>query len=475
MLEEQAGAARPAAAVGSIPRTQANAASGAQCSLRLSISAQSGAQFPDAPGALQAEARNAGAALPRLVKVDIELPPSSTAPRRRAQWAEANEMEVKRKARDALCESIMEDFCNSSADTEATAESTAQTDAAVRAENEQLRRKLAVAERQVRRLTDALLDQMEAARAKADRRTCRCAQQAGEGGTAQSVGPSSPDTSEVPVPVAAARKSAGNRTSVPTHTTSLPSQVSQANSSLPSQSHKSPKVGEPAAIEPTCAEPGSSPAAVERPVGAKGECHVGVPHAHQQQQTEGRACRAGALPAPASQDMHAGTPAPTADVAEPQTRQPPPAPKSAFPVVDGKVQVGPSSWLSGAQFEHVMDSSSDGRCVQKVSKYLWPGGEAAQRSLTGEPPRTIRGRQGKVAASPDKITIVKEVLAAYIERHPGAPAELRLKRVRKHLRSFFTEAARRGNRRQPSTHAAKEDHTQSSPGLAAHPKDQGTA
>lgn len=72
-----------------------------------------------------------------------------------------------------------------------------------------------------------------------------------------------------------------------------------------------------------------------------------------------------------------------------------------------QVQVGPSSWLSGAQFEHVMDSSSDGRCVQKVSKYLWPGGEAAQRSLTGEPPRTIRGRQGKVAASPDKITIVK--------------------------------------------------------------------
>lgn len=444
--------ARPAAgAAGRIPRTQANAASGAQCSLRLSISAQSGAQFPDAPGSLQAEARNAGAALPRLVKVDIELPPSSTAPRRRAQWAEANEMEVKRKARDALCESIMEDFCNSSADTEATAESTAQADAALRAENEQLRRKLAVAERQVRRLTDALLDQMEADRAKADRRTCRCAQQAGEGGTAQSVGPSSPDTSEVPVPVAAARKSASNRASVPT-LTSLPSQVSQAKPSLPSHSHKSPKVGEPAVIEPMCAEPGSSPAAVERPVGAEG-----------------------VLPAPASQAIHAGTPAPTADVAEPQTRQPPPAPKSAFPVVDGKVQIGPSSWLSGAQFEHVMDSWSDGRCVQKVSKYLWPGGEAARRSLTGEPPRTIRGRQGKVAASPDKITIVKEVLAAYIERHPGAPAELRLKRVRKHLRSFFTEAARRGNRRQPSTHAAKEDHTHSSPDLAALPEDEGTA
>ncbi|KAH9379231.1 hypothetical protein HPB48_006335 [Haemaphysalis longicornis] len=108
-----------------------------------------------------------------------------------------------------------------------------------------------------------------------------------------------------------------------------------------------------------------------------------------------------------------------------------------------------ATYMNVDKFAFIMRSTSDARCVLDVSRHLWLEEEAAQRSLTGQAPRTILGASGKCVATPEKVDIVKNFLAKYIAEHPrpgGPPAEHRLGQVRKHLRSFFTESSRRGKR-----------------------------
>ncbi|XP_077548082.1 uncharacterized protein LOC144160797 [Haemaphysalis longicornis] len=121
--------------------------------------------------------------------------------------------------------------------------------------------------------------------------------------------------------------------------------------------------------------------------------------------------------------------------------------QSSFKVADGKVEIGPATYMNVDKFAFIMRSTSDARCVLDVSWHLWLEEEAAQRSLTGQAPRTILGASGKCVATPEKVDIVKNFLAKYIAEHPrpgGPPAEHRLGQVRKQLRSFFTESSRRG-------------------------------
>lgn len=388
-------------------RTQANVTTGTQCALRLSISAQAqtGREFPDALDLLQGEARNMREPRPSLIKVDIEVPPTLTAPKKRAavHCSEVNETEMKKRARDALHENIMEDFCTPSADTPVTADTNAHADAfaTMRAENEELRRKLAAAEERVGRLTDALLGQIEAARTNANMQTCQCKQPAGE------------VIAEFIVP---------SLDGAP----GLPGEM----------------VGELAAIDPACDEPGTESRMPES-TSAEQEGPVAVVDSAstcESKQPEVQAPEADVVPAA---ECEAG-------LVDPKTCQANAPVGSSFKVVEGKVQIGAATWMSQDKFAYIMRSTSDAKCVLQLSKHLWLEDEAAERSLTGQAPRAIKGASGKTAATPEKVGIVENFLAKYIEQHPqpGGPlAEHRLKKVRKHLRTFFTEASRKGKRR----------------------------
>ncbi|XP_049529015.1 uncharacterized protein LOC125947776 [Dermacentor silvarum] len=118
--------------------------------------------------------------------------------------------------------------------------------------------------------------------------------------------------------------------------------------------------------------------------------------------------------------------------------------------VDGQVQIGAGIVMPLNKWHYIMKSTSDAKCTLDVARHLWSATQAGERSLTGQACRTISDASGKLPATPAKVAAVKNCLEKYISEHPmGPPApppEHRLASVRKHLRSFFTEAGRQGKR-----------------------------
>ncbi|XP_070378107.1 uncharacterized protein [Dermacentor albipictus] len=132
----------------------------------------------------------------------------------------------------------------------------------------------------------------------------------------------------------------------------------------------------------------------------------------------------------------------------------PPQADELFCVVNGQVLVGESLHMPENKWQYIMKSRGDAKCVLDVARHLWTQAEAGERSLTGQACRTMSESSGKLAATPAKVDAVKNCLEKYVALHPSGPAappaEHRVAAVRKHLRSFFTEAARQGKRvRQP--------------------------
>ncbi|XP_070383246.1 BEN domain-containing protein 5-like isoform X2 [Dermacentor albipictus] len=132
----------------------------------------------------------------------------------------------------------------------------------------------------------------------------------------------------------------------------------------------------------------------------------------------------------------------------------PPEADELFCVVNGQVLVGENLHMPENKWQYIMKSRGDAKCVLDVARHLWTPAEAGERSLTGQACRTMSESSGKLAATPAKVDAVKNCLEKYVALHPSGPAappaEHRVAAVRKHLRSFFTEAARQGKRvRQP--------------------------
>ncbi|XP_077516565.1 uncharacterized protein LOC144126513 [Amblyomma americanum] len=123
-------------------------------------------------------------------------------------------------------------------------------------------------------------------------------------------------------------------------------------------------------------------------------------------------------------------------------------PVALFEAVDGQVLIGPQLWMPAAKWIYVMKNTSVAKCCLEVARHLWTLSEAAERSLTGQQCRSIATAARKLPATPEKVEVMKNCLAYFVDRHhvPELPKDHRVAAVRKHLRSFFTEAARQGKR-----------------------------
>ncbi|XP_077521354.1 uncharacterized protein LOC144132655 isoform X2 [Amblyomma americanum] len=125
-------------------------------------------------------------------------------------------------------------------------------------------------------------------------------------------------------------------------------------------------------------------------------------------------------------------------------------PVALFEAVDGQAQVliGPQLWMPAAKWIYVMKNTSYAKCCLEVARHLWTLSEAAERSLTGQQCRSIATAARKLPATPEKVEVMKNRLAYFVDQHPvpELPKDHRVAAVRKHLRSFFTEAARQGKR-----------------------------
>ncbi|XP_077484165.1 BEN domain-containing protein 5-like [Amblyomma americanum] len=123
-------------------------------------------------------------------------------------------------------------------------------------------------------------------------------------------------------------------------------------------------------------------------------------------------------------------------------------PVALFEAVDGQVLIGPQLWMPAAKWIYVMKNTSDAKCCLEVAWHLWTLSEAAERSLTGQQCRSIATAARKLPATPEKVEVMKNCLAYFVDQHPvpELPKDHRVAAVRKHLRSFFMEAARQGKR-----------------------------
>ncbi|XP_077498424.1 BEN domain-containing protein 5-like [Amblyomma americanum] len=113
-----------------------------------------------------------------------------------------------------------------------------------------------------------------------------------------------------------------------------------------------------------------------------------------------------------------------------------------------QVLIGPELWMSAAKWIYVMKNTSDAKCCLEVARHLWTLNEAAERSLTRQQCRSIATAARKLPATPEKVEVMKNCLAYFVDQHPvpELPKDHRVAAVRKHLRNFFTEAARQGKR-----------------------------
>nr|XP_054926080.1 uncharacterized protein LOC126531132 isoform X1 [Dermacentor andersoni] len=147
--------------------------------------------------------------------------------------------------------------------------------------------------------------------------------------------------------------------------------------------------------------------------------------------------------------------APPAFTSSSQAQETPPhftsasqAPTGLFEEVNGQVKVGEKTFMPLDKWLFVMKNVSDAKCGLELAKHFWLPSEAATRSLTGQACRSMATNSIKLPATPEKVEMVKNCLAKYIDLHPAPqpPREHRVNAVRKYLRTFFTEAARQGKR-----------------------------
>ncbi|XP_049527597.1 uncharacterized protein LOC125947232 [Dermacentor silvarum] len=123
-------------------------------------------------------------------------------------------------------------------------------------------------------------------------------------------------------------------------------------------------------------------------------------------------------------------------------------PAGLFEVTNGRVKVGEGMFMPLDKWTFIMKNVSDGKCCLELAKHFWAPTEAATRSLTGQACRSMATEVKKLPATPEKVEMVKNCLAKYIDLHPALqpPRDHRVAAVRKYLRTFFTEAACQGKR-----------------------------
>ncbi|XP_077507174.1 uncharacterized protein LOC144116310 isoform X2 [Amblyomma americanum] len=114
-------------------------------------------------------------------------------------------------------------------------------------------------------------------------------------------------------------------------------------------------------------------------------------------------------------------------------------PVALFEAVDGQVLIGPQLWMPAAKWIYVMKNTSDAKCCLEVARHLWTLSEASERSLTGQQCRSIATAARKLPATPEKVEVMKNCLAYFVDQHPvpELPKDHRVAAVRKHLRSFL--------------------------------------
>ncbi|XP_077551441.1 uncharacterized protein LOC144165195 isoform X3 [Haemaphysalis longicornis] len=449
---------------------------------------------------LRLKAKGMREPFPRVLGVGITETTTPAASKKRAAGRSTKDTEKqakkrKKEATEALHENIMAEL-NRSPDARSTAEpKRPRLGARLRRTREamkKLQKKLDLAEAQVQRLTNVLLDRIEAAGTSSHVPACQCRQPAGEV-VAEFVVPSLDTASGLPREMIEELDEdpyddRGIEFCVPLSTSVAheegPSLLGSGAAAVPVSSDfecpwpqgptgvgaaavPSAKLAEcpeawglagdgAVAVPPTslaewpeaqvlagdgaAAVPPTSPAECPEARGLAGRGAAAVPPTSLAERPEARGL---AVAAVATAAVRGGAGAGLASKSSIAPLQ------SSFKVADGKVEIGPATYMNVDKFAFIMRSTSDARCVLHVSRHLWLEEEAAQRSLTGQAPRTILGASGKCVATPEKVDIVKNFLAKYIAEHPrpgGPPAEHRLGQVRKHLRSFFTESSRRGKR-----------------------------
>uniref|UniRef100_A0A224YR51 BEN domain-containing protein n=1 Tax=Rhipicephalus zambeziensis TaxID=60191 RepID=A0A224YR51_9ACAR len=139
-------------------------------------------------------------------------------------------------------------------------------------------------------------------------------------------------------------------------------------------------------------------------------------------------------------------PAPAA--AEPEAVALTTVPDDLYQVFGGQIKIGHNTFMPLDKWQYIMRNTKDGKFCLELARHFWPAAEAAKRSLTGQACRSISTDHVKLQATPEKVDMMKGCLQQFIENHvePGRPAEVRLAAVRRYLSNFFTEAGRAGRR-----------------------------
>ncbi|KAM7301137.1 hypothetical protein ISCGN_016678 [Ixodes scapularis] len=267
----------------------------------------------------------------------------------------------------------------------------------LRAKEEELKivkAKLRKSEATCRRLTLALLDQMEITRDRTLQKPC-C---------------------QAPLEGAVVAKSI-----------SLPSTSTAAPDSLLVEMREAPPHPSSAVVLPS--SPGCSPS-------------DGGPH-----QEKGASL---AAPAPAVSVPAIVVHEPLPPVPEQRLASVPPVTKpKLFDVIDGHVYFSPGVSMPLPKFNLALSAKSDSKCVIEGSKCLWTQEQLASRSVTGTACRNKPGSKAKREASPEKMEALRNLLGRYVALHPRANEVdvVRVAALGDLMTNYLTDCGRRVRKR----------------------------